>query len=339
MRNNHHHLECESKVAEEATVETKWSKHCLLRLGGGAAYSSHGATCCCSLRPASLSLLTEPCPFAERPSADSDVVYLFDTPVGENSCTTGDLVDSQAECLKAARAFNGADASLPFLAGNISHYPKGCITDGNTIIYNSHTTGVASAAGVRIVCQRPKTTEDRLAATEESVVALEQMMNKEKKDGATSEFVYLFDTPLGQNTCTTGDLVDSEAECLKAARAFNGIDARLVGSDSWSGYPKGCMKDSSTTFYYNSHNTGTAQASYGPVCQRPKTTEDRLAALEQLMNGCPYGWKEEDDDDRCALEKCELGHSWYRWTQKNCKFMCNPNCDVSLAHLSYAAPV
>ena len=192
------------------------------QLGGGTAYESHGATSCCSLPPASLSRLTEPCPFAERPSEDSDVVYLFDT--------------------------------------------------------------------------------------------------------------------LGQNNCTTGDLVDSEAECLKAARAFNGVDASMTYSGSWSRYPKGCMKTSGTTFSYNSHSTGAAHSSEGPVCQLPKTTEDRVAALEQMIDGCPYDWKQEDDAAGCALEMCEVGHQHYETATRMCKFMCNPNCDVSLAHRTYAVP-
>ena len=161
-----------------------------------------------------------------------------------------------------------------------------------------------------------------------------------------SDIVYLFDTPLNHISCTSGTLVDSQGECLKAAQAANGPDATLAGSGWWSSETKGCIQNSNNVFFYNSHPTGksTGTSWIRPVCQRPKNTEDRVAALEQLLGGCPYDWKEEDDDPNCsgswwALGACTIGHQNYFWAKRNCKFKCNPNCDVSLAHREYSAPV
>ena len=86
--------------------------------------------------------------------------------------------------------------------------------------------------------------------------------------------MYLTDN-IGQNSCTSGDLVDSEEECLKVAQALMGADASLQVVGSWPGKPKGCeTNEGKTKFWYNSHSTGGMNAGLGPVCQRPKTDQE-----------------------------------------------------------------
>ena len=165
-------MECDSKVADTITPETKWTKHCPLRLGGGAGFAITGVNCLVlRLTVFSWTLLT-PHHIGDAllalgfPSADQlccflaefpmkNMVYLADND-GTNSCATGELVHSEEECITFAKILG---AGLPVTRSK-EHWPKGCILkrDG-TVHYNSANAGAAKDI-YSPVCKRNKTTEE-----------------------------------------------------------------------------------------------------------------------------------------------------------------------------------
>ena len=72
---------------------------------------------------------------------------------------------------------------------------------------------------------------------------------------------------MGENSCSQGTLVDTEAECRQVALQLKGSSALAIVK-SWYRYPKGCFTGfSDSNMYFNTHSTGRADSYYSPVCK------------------------------------------------------------------------
>ena len=70
----------------------------------------------------------------------------------------------------------------------------------------------------------------------------------------------------GENSCSQGKPVDTEAECRQAALAVK-KSSNLTYIGSWPAWPKGCSAGSDGNWDFNKHSTGAGRSDESPVCK------------------------------------------------------------------------
>jgi hypothetical protein len=257
-----------------------------------------------------------------------DAVAPFEEAPGAANCASGQIIDTVDECRLAAQ-----HVGRPFAKAvrDATSRPAGCFWDQNGSAYFNQELGASATwGGVGGLCRAVP-----------SVLPLCQMVdcapgfileNTDRRGcGGTCAAESTFFMAPGAENCPTGKVVNTEAECRKAATSIGRKFAKAVADKT--GRPAGCFWDKNGAVYYNKELGASATwGGVGGLC-RPVAMAVPACEADKYMAAYPdleRAFGKHADGGLAAAAK-----HWHRNGKKEGR-TCPTDCDWEVYLARYA---
>jgi len=257
-----------------------------------------------------------------------DAVAPFEEAPGAANCASGQIIDTVDECRLAAE-----HVGRPFRKAvrDATSRPAGCFWDQNGSAYFNQELGASATwGGVGGLCRAVPSVLPLCQMVDCAPGYILENTDRRGCGGTCAEESTFFMAP-GAENCPTGKVVNTEAECRKAATSIGRKFAKAVAAKT--GRPAGCFWDKNGAVYYNKELGASATwGGVGGLC-RPVAMAVPACEADKYMAAYPdlaaaFGGRADGGLAAAA-------NHWHRHGKKEGR-TCPTDCDWKLYLARYA---